>query len=314
MSQSALGEVAAELLLLGLWAHTGPHVKRRNAEFWEVRDTDLRCCTSSHGCTDVRTSGGKLHFGVFYVLITPLLFMLWQRLMSKYVGAGISSFWTSRPWLYVKTICNLGKNFQNFFPFWKERKGVLLTLGRGVSSTFWLFWPKSLGQADVQHIERWQSNFPPSNSIDRSKPPWGWNVITTNRGWIWLWASHGQATARLKAGDVFLHGAGTVPLYMIRDKWDCTWMTLHRGGRPLLFLLLWSPRPTYLPWRRICGGQWLYSLSYLALACSSYPNLSYSSSTPITFPPTPLCFKHSHAVGFILPVGEHCHTVALEVA
>lgn len=59
ISQPMSGEVAAELLLLGPWAPMGPHMKRRNAEFQKVRDTDLRCCTSSRGCTDVRASGGK---------------------------------------------------------------------------------------------------------------------------------------------------------------------------------------------------------------------------------------------------------------
>lgn len=33
----------------------------------------------------------------------------------------------------------------------------------------------------------------------------------------------------------------------------------------------------------------------------------------LRFPPPPYAseVKHSHAVGLILPVGEHCHTVAL---
>jgi len=67
--------------------------------FQKFRDTDPRRRASPRGCTCVRASGGQLCFGIFYVLITPPMSMLWQKLVSKYIAAGVSRLRASGPWL-----------------------------------------------------------------------------------------------------------------------------------------------------------------------------------------------------------------------
>lgn len=85
-----------------------------------------------------------------------------------------------------------------------------MTVGRGVSRGSWLFWPQPLGQADVGHIERRQSNFPPSNPVNRCNFPAGWGCAKLDccRQGLVLVVSH---TARLQAGDIPPRSGGSVP-------------------------------------------------------------------------------------------------------
>lgn len=176
-------------------------------------------------------------------------------------------------------------------------------MSRGVSSTFWLFWAESLGQDDVGHIERWQSNFPPSNPINKCNFPGGWGCVKLDccRQGLVLVVCLSSSKA---AGWSYFPSQRRLCPFLCSNKWRCSCVALHRGASPLLFFI---PKACVLIMMEHLWWSVVIQPLSVILFCISYPNLSSFSSASITFFPHSCAFevKHSHAIR-LLPVGKHC--------